>query len=70
VRRNERVSAVIRGAIDASKREHPSPRRHPADVTADRLVDRSIEWDKFDGSERDAIGQVIHALREIAEGER
>jgi len=46
-------------------------RRHPADVTADRLVDHSMKYgDKLDGHEKDAIGEVIHALREIAEGER
>lgn len=48
-------------------------KRHPADVTADRLVEHACNpaWaDKLDGHERDAIGEVIHALREIAEGER
>lgn len=64
-----RVSAAIGAALDATGRT-PTPRRHPADVTADRLVDHATDWDKFDGHERDAIGEVIHALREIAGGER
>lgn len=47
------------------------PRSHPADVTADRLGKHYEQWySKFDGSELDAIGQVIQVLREIAEGER
>lgn len=46
-------------------------RRHPADVTADRLVeDYERYFDLFDGRERDDIGNVINALRAIAGGER
>lgn len=46
-------------------------RTHPADVTADRLVDQVTKWnEKFEGYERDAFGMVIQCLREIAEGER
>jgi hypothetical protein len=46
-------------------------RRHPAEVTADRLLDHAINPAMtFDGRERDAIGLVIFALREIAEGNR
>lgn len=47
-------------------------RRHPADVTADRLASAvTDQWpDKFDGGERDMIGQIIHALRQIADGTR
>lgn len=70
MRRRLPLGEVIRGAIAASGRDHPPERRHSADVTADRLIDHATEWDKFDGSERDAIGQVVHALREIAEGAR
>lgn len=46
-------------------------RRHPALVTYDRLVDQSERYyDKLDGRERDAIGEVCQALWEIAEGQR
>lgn len=46
-------------------------RRHPAEVTADRLGDAVTRWvDKFDAAERDEIGHIIHALDEIAEGQR
>jgi hypothetical protein len=46
-------------------------RSHPADVTADRLTDHYEKWyDKLAAYERDAIGIVIEALREIAEGNR
>jgi hypothetical protein len=48
-----------------------SRRRHPADVTADRLTEQVTAWHtRFDGFEKDAVGVVINALREIAEGER
>lgn len=46
-------------------------RRHPADVTADRLTDDAIKYaDKLDGYEKDAFGTVINALQQIAGGER
>jgi hypothetical protein len=48
-----------------------APRRHPAEVTADRLGDALDRWpDAFDGAERDAIGLIIHRLQQIAEGTR
>lgn len=47
------------------------PKRHPAEVTSDRLADAVDRWyDKFDGQERDYIAAIRHALEEIAEGER
>lgn len=46
-------------------------RRHPAEVTADRLTQHAEEYvDKLDGQERDDFGIVIHILQEIAEGNR
>lgn len=46
-------------------------RRHPAEVTIDRLGDAVERWnDKFDGEEKDMIGMIIHALQQIADGER
>jgi hypothetical protein len=48
--------------------QHP---RHPAVVTADRLGDAVTRWaDKFDNGEKDMIGMIIHALEQIAEGDR
>jgi hypothetical protein len=48
--------------------QHP---RHPAAVTADRLGDAVTRWvDKFDNGEKDMIGMIIHALEQIAEGDR
>lgn len=47
------------------------PRRHRAEVTADRLTDDVIHFcDRLTGEERDAAGLIIQALREIADGER
>lgn len=54
-----------------TRREFNLSPRHPADVTADRLVDQVTKWgDKFDGAEKDALGMVVNVLREIAEGQR
>lgn len=46
-------------------------KRHPADVTADRLLEHYERWyPKFSGPELDAISTVRHALQEIAEAAR
>jgi hypothetical protein len=46
-------------------------RRHGAEVISDVLLDALERWpDAFDGEERDMIGQIRHALQEIADGER
>lgn len=46
-------------------------RRHPAEVTLCRLGQHSIDYyDLLSLDEREAIGLVIHALDEIAEGKR
>lgn len=43
-------------------------RRHPAEVTSDRLGDAVERWhDKFTGEERDMIGLIRVRLEEIAE---
>lgn len=55
---------------DATSRYKRRP-RHPAEVTGDRLRDASERWyDKLQGHELDAIGVIINALDEIAEGNR
>lgn len=46
-------------------------RRHPAEVTADRLlVAYEQYYDKMTGVERDALSLTRFVLQEIAEGER
>jgi len=46
-------------------------RRHPADVTADRLLEDVERWhDKFTPAERDALSLVRFVLQQIADGER
>jgi hypothetical protein len=70
-------------APEPSRSEHagaPAPppkgvtegtKRHPAEVTSDRLLDAVGRWhEKFTGAERDAIGVIRYALDEIAEGVR
>lgn len=63
--RQERINNIITEALAQVRRSRPA-RRHPADVTADRLGDAMQRWD-FDGAERDAIGVVINALRRVSE---
>jgi hypothetical protein len=47
------------------------PRRHPAEVTADRLAEAYEKFhDKLDGAELDMISQLKHAFDEIAAGNR
>lgn len=47
------------------------PRRHPAEVTSDRLLDAVDRYrEQFTGEERDMIGIIRHALEAIAEGSR
>ena len=42
-------------------------RRHPAEVTSDRLADHYEKWyDRMDGRERDAIALVRGMLERIA----
>lgn len=46
-------------------------RRHPAEVTADRLADALDRWpDRFDGHLRDAIGELRYTLATIANDAR
>jgi hypothetical protein len=43
-------------------------RRHPAEVTADRLLEHYEKWNgRLSGSELDAISIVRNALQNIAE---
>jgi hypothetical protein len=59
------TSARVTAAGRTFGQQHP---RHPAVVTADRLGDAVTRWaGKFDDGEKDMI---IHALEQIAEGER
>lgn len=47
------------------------PRRHPAEVTSDRLAETVERYgDLLTGEERDMIGWLRHVLGEIAEGRR
>jgi hypothetical protein len=43
-------------------------RRHPAEVTSDRLLEHYEKlYDRFEASEREAIGKVRYALQRIAD---
>lgn len=44
-------------------------KRHPAEVTSDRLLEHYEKWyDRFSGEELLAISKVRYALQRIAEG--
>ncbi|MEV1170830.1 hypothetical protein [Nonomuraea sp. NPDC049784] len=46
----------------------PRPRRHPAEVTSDRLGDALDKWpNDFDGQARDAVAFIRQILENIAE---
>ena len=61
----------VRSAVMESMGPGSGSRRHPAAVTADRLV-RHVQGcsDALTGQERDDFGRVIQVLHEIADGER
>lgn len=60
------VNRVIDDALKAHRASKAAGhRRHPADVTADRLGEATQKYD-FTSAERDAIATVIDALRKIA----
>lgn len=68
-------NAAIRGAFSRAFKDAKAagdvPRRHRAEVTADRLGDDIAHFhDRLTGEERDAAGLVIQALREISDGQR
>lgn len=65
--KNRRVNALITESL----REFKSGRRHPCEVTADRIADHLDKYpDDFDGEVRDAIGYLRHILQDIADRER
>lgn len=44
------------------------PRRHPAEVTSDRLLEALEHWpNAFDGADRDAVARIRAILANIAE---
>lgn len=46
-------------------------KRHPAEVTADRLVEALEKWPEAftDGHDREAVGHIIYVLENIASGD-
>ena len=51
--------------------QRKTSRRHPCEVTADRLGDHLDKYpDDFDGATRDDVGYLRHILQSIAERER
>ncbi len=61
------VAAIIRTAGRTAR----LPRRHPAEVTSDRLGDAVTNWgDRLEPDELDMIARIRQALEEIADGTR
>lgn len=69
--KNEQIREAFKEAFANARRDGKIPRRTRAEVTADRLGDDAAHYHALlSGEERDAIGIVVQALREIADGER
>lgn len=64
---DERKAAAMR---EVFRRHLPRHRRHPAEVTSDRLAEAREKWlEHFTGTELDMIGHLRDRLEEIAAGE-
>lgn len=62
--------AALRQVFDKHLRAGRRSRRHPAEVTSDRLGDALDRWPEyFDGPDRDAIAQIRSRLEAIASGD-
>lgn len=60
---------AVRDVISEHLRAAPSTRRHPCEVTADRLGDHLTRYgDELPGVDRDAIARVRFILQEWGEG--
>lgn len=70
-RRRSPVGDAIAASLDEYRRSGKATRRHPAEVTSDRLADALDRWpDRFDGGQRDAVAELIGVLEQIAEDAR
>ena len=66
--RNARVGAIIQKHLGAARAAGTIHRRHPAEVTSDRLAAALEKWpERFDGEARDEIAHIRSLLEEIAE---
>lgn len=61
-----RTRAIITEALARTRLS----KRHPAEVTSDRLGDAVTKWDQFTAEERDMVAVIRHRLETIAEGGR
>lgn len=69
--RKDALNKAFDTAFANTRRAGAANRRHPAEVTSDRLGQHSADYyDLMDGEERDALALVRHALQEIADGIR
>lgn len=58
---------AVGDAISKALRGAKIGRRHPAEVTSDRLGDATAQWgDQFEPDELDMIAMIRHRLEEIA----
>jgi hypothetical protein len=64
----KRERAAITEALIDARRAGKIPRRHPAEVTSDRLGAAVSRWGhQFTPEERDMVGVIRHRLEQIAE---
>lgn len=66
--RRSPVGDALTSALADYRKSGRGSRRHPAEVTSDRLGDALDRWpDRFDGGQRDAIADLRTVLEQIAE---
>lgn len=66
-RKDERLNRIITKSL----RGYKAAKRHPCEVTADRLGDHLDRYpEAFDGATRDEIAHLRYVLQEIAIAER
>jgi hypothetical protein len=59
---------AVNAAISSALRASTTKRRHPCEVTSDRLADHiGAYFDQLSPAERDAVAHVRHILETIAE---
>lgn len=62
-----RKAAAMRAIL---ARHMPRRRRHPAEVTSDRLAEARERWlDRFSGEELDMIAALRDRMQQIADGD-
>jgi hypothetical protein len=67
--KNAAINAIISESLRSFRRSSRPSRRHPCEVTSDRLGDHLTQFgDQLTGADRDTISHVRHLLEGLARG--